>query len=129
MNRIKDIIQHAKWAIQKRKRGWSDLELWNLETTFAEYIVPRLKQFRDMTIGYPGQLDSIESWKAIIDEMIFGFEFYLKQSDEYEKRVFSKKLVRTKEENDLAMASFETDVQRAQRGRELFGKWFEHLWW
>lgn len=127
--KIKDWIFDIKMWWQRKTRGWADVDIWNFETTAAEWILPRLKAFRDNTIAHPGDLNSIEDWYAILDEMIFGFEFYLKQFEEYNKRCFMKRGSCSEEEYKILVAEFETDCDRATRGRELFGKWFKGLWW
>lgn len=129
MNRITDIMFNIKMWWQRKTRGWADTDIWNLETTAAEWILPRLKALRENTIGYPTELESFESWEAILDEMIFGFEFYLKEGEEYDRRCFSVKKKVSEEEFKIRLAEYETDRDRAQRGRELFGKWFGSLWW
>ena len=40
--------KHTKWNIQKLFRGYSDCDLWGLDSHLAEIIVKRLKAFRKM---------------------------------------------------------------------------------
>ena len=61
---------------QRRTRGWSDDELWDLDTRFAAWLLPRLKAFaagpaRD---AHPGCLPSVEEWQGVLGEMVEGFE-------------------------------------------------------
>lgn len=127
MNRIKVIIEDLKFDIkmwwQRKTRGWSDLELWNLDDTVSKWIVPRLKAFRANTIGYPPDIEFID-WQIEIGEMIFGFEF--NDSEWYEKNVFP---IKDPVEKEAKMERYRGLCKRAENGRILFAKRFNHLWW
>ena len=64
-----------KW--QKLIRGYSDEELWNLDSTFCKWMIPRLKTFKEKTCGFPVDLNNIDEWKEIIQKMIDAFELYI----------------------------------------------------
>lgn len=127
MNRIKMIIEDLKFDIkmwwQRKTRGWSDLELWNLDDTVSKWIVPRLKAFRANTIGYPPDIEFID-WQIEIGEMIFGFEF--NDSEWYEKNVFP---IKDPAEKEAKMERYKVLCKRAENGRILFAKRFNNLWW
>lgn len=121
--KVENIMNSLRWWFQKKRRGYSDLELWNLDDTIAKWIVPRLKAFRDTTQAYPANLESFEQWQEMLGEMIFGFEF---SSDEwYRDNVFQC----SKESLEEKMAEFDSLVQRAENGRVLFAKHFNGIWW
>lgn len=89
------------WCIssyQKFRYGVSNEECWNLSNNFAQYILPRLKHFRNMNrMGIPGNMfvkhhninmflkhhsindteenEAAKKWNAILDEMIWTFEY------------------------------------------------------
>ena len=49
-------------------------ELWNLDITLAEYILPRLIAFRKMKrTGVPMNFKSIKEWNKELDKMIYAF--------------------------------------------------------
>jgi len=60
---------------QRLERGFDDSELWNLDMTFVEFMLPRIKRFREVHCGYPGRLTD-KKWNKILDEIIKGFELY-----------------------------------------------------
>jgi len=110
-------IQLNKWYLVKRSvrffsqrlfRGFDDSETWNLDTRFAEHVLPRLKRFKQLKNGYPHNLTS-EQWDIILDQMIFSFEW---AASDYVERA----------------EDMET-YQRVQEGLDLFGKWYQNLWW
>jgi hypothetical protein len=68
--------RNVRFWWQRRTRGWSDDELWNLDVTFANFILPRLKQFRKEYGDdcHPDGFKSVTEWNGVLDEMIEGFE-------------------------------------------------------
>lgn len=64
------------WKQQRLTRGFDDTELWNLDGTILQFIIPRLKAFKESVHGYPGNYDSFEQWKHDLDEMIWAMEYY-----------------------------------------------------
>lgn len=120
---LKDKLRDLKWWFQKKRRGWSDKEIWNLDNTIVEWLVPRLKEFKKITQGYPGNLESFEQWQDILDEMIFGFEW--KDNEWYAENVFGLQ----EEEKNEKMKEFKDLMKRAEEGRILFAKYFCGLWW
>ena len=65
----------------KKKMGLSKIqnsELRNLDYTIIEFILPRLKKFKEININsYPNECGNIENWHKIIDKMIWSFQFAL----------------------------------------------------
>ena len=90
-----DDSRQEEWATQRASRGFDNTELWNLDSTIAKFILPRLVAFRTRAevVGYPGQYSSAEEWQAIMDEMIFAFGFiagdakFDTHSDEIDARI------------------------------------------
>lgn len=102
-----------KFWWQRRIRGYDDSDIWNLDKTLSEYILPRLKAFVP-TSGYPGILkhthgDMAEQvWESYLSDMIYAFECNLQ------------------EWNYDVNSSF--DYDRINRGFELFGRYYQFLW-
>lgn len=96
-----------KFRKQYRERGWTDADTWSLDYTFAQWITPRLKRFKEITPGIPNDLTEAE-WDAILQGMIDGFELMGSQAN------FSG----TKEES-----------KKIEKAVKLFGKWVFCLWW
>ena len=63
----------------RNKKGLSKIknsELWNLDSTIINFILPRLKKFIIVNKeSYPESCGSIENWHKIIEKMIWSFEF------------------------------------------------------
>jgi hypothetical protein len=101
---------------QLKKEGFCDSETWALYACVAEFILPRLQRFKEVTIAYPMGLTP-EKWEAMIDEMIFAFDWTLN-----EEELHGKYSNLTKEEKDA-------NWKRYENGMRLFGEWFRALWW
>ena len=85
---------------QRIERGFDDTELWNLDTTILKFVLPRLKRFRECTIGYPPEFESLEAWTDCLDKMIDNID----------------KIIKSEKDADY-------------EGFELFKKYFFNLWW
>lgn len=66
---------------QIKQRGWDDTELWSLYTTIAKFTLPRLRRFKEITVGCPTSIPDIEQWKFILECMIKAFEFLSEEKD------------------------------------------------
>lgn len=67
-----------RYAKQLLKRGFDDSETWDLGLSMAEWMIPRLKRFKKLNVGYPGRFakykDGYEKWNKIIDEILWMLE-------------------------------------------------------
>jgi hypothetical protein len=97
------------WKQQRETRGFDDTELWNLDTTIAKFIYPRLIAYKAMgQNSYPGKLESVEQWNKVLDKMIFSFHFL---------------------SGDEKFQSFEEDEwTNVDEGLALFAEHFGSLW-
>lgn len=87
--------------MQRRKRGWDDRDIWSLDVTFAEWVVPRLKRLKEAKRGVPVYFlpkpknpdgytytdeehkRGVAKYNKMLDEMIEGFELYAREQDCY----------------------------------------------
>jgi hypothetical protein len=88
-------------------------ELYDLDFTIAKFVLPRLKEFKRINCGHPGNLTSKE-WKSILQKMIWSFQ--QKVND-----VIAPP-------HDLTEAQRKLWLKRYSEGFKLFGKYFCHLW-
>jgi len=110
MDYIKRKIKHILFFI---KNGYSIRELWSLDYTLAEYILPRLIQFKENNnMSYPCAFKDSEEWHKVIDEMIWSFDFIVNDRD-----------LECKGGKDIIKS-----YKKVQKGLNLFGKHFMHLW-
>ena len=48
---IKTIKRDIKYWFQRRIRGWSDDETWNLDYEFIKWVNSRFKKYKEKAIG------------------------------------------------------------------------------
>jgi len=107
---------YKKHLKQLKTQGFSDTELWCLNMCIAKFILPRLKRFKTVTIGYPATL-SEKKWQIVLDKMIFSFEWVVTETtmtEEYMKLSDKKKKLNWKKYDE---------------GIKLFSQYFLSLWW
>lgn len=107
----------------KKKLKVKNRELWNLDYTIAEWIIPRLKQFKKINIGYPGRppMDTPEKWDAAIDKMILSFEMVKKDPIDVYHEEFHSDYDQFKKKSDEYMKTI-------QEGLHLFAEYYLDLW-
>jgi hypothetical protein len=103
-------MRAIRFFFQRRIRGWDDSETWNLDYTIANFIVTRLKRYKELNNGIPPDLNE-QQWDDILDKMIASFELRC-----YDYR------------EDFENASEEREAIITE-GLNLFSKHFEDLWW
>jgi len=142
--RLYDFCCNIKYSIiatyQILRYGVSNRECWNLSDTFTNFILPRLKHYKKMDrAGFPCELTK-EEWEAILDEIIWTFE-YMKEPDiynpipehwHYEPETLANYLAREKtpEEKqankDYIAKANELD-ERMKKGMKLFADYYHNL--
>ena len=86
-------------------------DLYNLDKTLAEYILPRVKRFREINKeSYPADLKDMKAWNKILDQIIFSFQYSLKESIEADEKIREK------------------NQRKYKKGMKLFAEYFEDLW-
>lgn len=110
----KDPERLEKWKSQRDERGFDDTELWNLDLTIANFILPRLKVFREQTNGYPSKFNAMEEWTKILDEIIEGLELYKDKFDWDMKN----------DQNILNLYN-----AKCKKAFKLLGEYAQDLWW
>lgn len=103
--------RYKKYKNQLNKRSFSNTELWNLDFTIAAFVLPRLKEFRDNLMSYPSIFKNIEEWRAVLDKIIYSFE-YTCFDLEFEGTEIEQK----------------ENYKRYEDGLKLFGEYFSGLW-
>lgn len=129
--------QRKKW-LKKHGKYVPYSDLWSLDVTIANFVLPRLKKFKKRNISYPGieEMDTPEKWDEALDKMILAFEYVIhefdwwidnpkydyldaesKYDDEYVTKIKNSYLAEDKRREAVI-----------SEGLQLFTKWFRHLW-
>lgn len=104
-------------------------DTWSMDHTLAPIILPMLKQLKETSHGYPGNLTE-DKWNNILDEMIWAFEQKMKDHWEGEYYRFEDDPSATLGckivwQDDKGR---EAHQERMTNGFKLFGIYFENLW-
>lgn len=105
----KEDKRERSYAKQRIKRGFDDSELWSLDCTIAQFILPRLIEFKKQTEGYPAHMAGESEWHENLEKMILAF-----------KLVVDGKLIVT-HETSIRFKKFD-------EGISLFKDHFLNLW-
>lgn len=103
------------------KKKIKSKELWNLDITIIEWLVPRLKAFKEQTDGYPGNI-TWDEWMSILDSIIKGLEAYNADRDWDEN-------LSTEENLELDKEYYIQKTTEFRRAMGLLTKYFGSLWW
>ena len=112
--KIRGFITNIKWFFQRGRKGYCDIDVWNVDIWFCKVMKRILVEFNKNNMGIFNQLydeygteEGIKKQKEIIDKMI-----YLLDEMNFEKQDDLFKLEECKDEFF-----------------ELFSKYFYELWW
>ena len=71
-------VKNLKWRIQRFKRGYADVDVWDIDCWFMNIIPKMLKQLRDTTHSAPMLIDEgandenrFRIWNGILNKMIY----------------------------------------------------------
>lgn len=111
---VEDAKRKEKFRKQRLRRGFDDSELWNLDLTFAKFMLPRLKEYRKKNCSYPAKLNNIDEWNKILDEIIEGLQLLTKHFD-WEL---------SSDQNTVNGNNLKVDI-----ALNHLAKYFRDLWW
>lgn len=124
---------------QKKIRNIKYKDIYNLDSTIARFILPRLKFFKKKTHTSPVDI-TLEEWKDILDKMILAFELILDTSEpdfgEHKCHIekVNDKLSKLVEDfgstfDSEAYTKWHENKQKTiDEGLKLFAKHFQNLW-
>ncbi|MFW9998091.1 MAG: hypothetical protein ACFFD4_38975 [Candidatus Odinarchaeota archaeon] len=124
---------------QRRKRGFDDLEVGDLDRAIIDFTLPRLKRYRETDIGFPPEFhedplgdfkrseeeakrlddEAAKAWDETLQKMIRAFELWLEHGG-----LFGH----VDEEADKFVEDKELEAE-FKEGWELFCKYFFALWY
>lgn len=106
-----------KFNYHNIRYGFSPHETWDLRSTFAKFLIPRLKYFKEHLHGHPGNI-TYDEWLIILDKIILAFELHQRLDNDDE---FELSLIKNKEENIKIN-------NQIQEGFNLFSEYYFNLW-
>ena len=110
-----------KKALKKTGKYVNPKEVWNLDYTISEWIVPRLKLFKERKHSYPCNLTS-EEWDVILDKIILAFELGGQDPLDLYDDIFWKDM------NKYNKKVEEDYIAKINEGLDLFKEYYLDLW-
>lgn len=129
----------TKYFLQRLFRGYDDLDKWNVAWYIARKSIPVLKEMRNSFVGTSikwhredrfGNIEELtkdeafaneepealseDEWRAILDDIIFSFQFILDE-DDYDGEIFNEEIYNKRH-------------ARYKRGLRLFSIYYGNLW-
>lgn len=103
-----------KKQLKRLKTYVNPNETWNLDITFAKFVLPRMREFRRYVKGYPDfEFSSMSEWYEAIDKMITAFQLIAD----------GKRFLFVPEDECRKM------YKEIDEGLDLFREYYFHLWW
>lgn len=126
-NLIDDFWYNFRTKCQRFKRGYSYVDVWDIDKWFIAMMKPMLIHLRTHGNSFPMEFNDRDEWCAILDEMINCLEFM----DEYKVNCFFGFCdiddYKRKTREDYQRIG-ETMMENKNRFFELFGMYFYNLW-
>lgn len=117
---IRRFFRSFKYAYQRATRGYSDMDLWDLDYFYLTLFYTSLKDFRLHFTGYPGDMKDEHEWEDYLQKM----EEYFYNADEMnaEKIHFSDDIVKD------TMARDKYCQEQLEAGMKMLTERFFGLW-
>ena len=127
-----DKCRERRYIRQLQRRGWSNMDVWGLNTHLANYMLPMFKLLFTNPSGYPCNLKSRKQWQAIGKKIIWSLERHAKDDffDLAEAATGYRPM--SKPENPALRKAWMLKTKRiyaqADEGMYLFAKYFGNFW-
>ena len=116
---IKSVKRDIKYWFQRRTRGWSDDETWNLDYEFIKWVNSRFKKYKEKAIG-------------IVDLEYYKFKYKRK---EYTQLQLIDRVIELTDEmlTDEYWGLIYTDAERLEKIKDevfdIFKLIYGVMWW
>lgn len=140
---VRGIPQGIRFVYQRQTRGYSDNELWGLNSSITKYVYPRIKEFArwqgEHGVGTPMEFEhNPAEWLNVLNKMTRAFhllaaEDYLFGLDPDEENPFAyRKNFNTDDEYHAGLqlwrARHAEHEKEIEEGLTLFTKYYRGLW-
>lgn len=135
---FKDICMNIKFFIQRGRRGYADIDIWDISYWFERTFIPMLKELKDIKHGYPMTFKNEEEWDKELDKMIYYFtemsEDECSQKNQYSENFnklwfsdnIDKDLQKKYLDREKEICEYREDMKN--KGFELLSKYYWNLW-
>ena len=115
---------------QRRTRGFDEPELWGLNSNIVDFLLPRLRAFREESPVVP-----VSAWRAVGAEDLGWSKEELQRFEgparEHWETILDKIIgaLEIYQERDGLLMDTDGSQQKFDEGWELFHEHFHQLWW
>lgn len=129
-NQVKTLPKETKWFFQRGYRGYADCDVWSMDGYLTDIIPAMIRRLMTYKNSYPPEFQNIEEWLQILDEIASGFELMKAWEEDYAAVLGDSTYVNFK--NPVWKAKLEAKekevYEKFEKAKELFCKWYGHLW-
>lgn len=149
------ILRDIKHIYQKIRYGYSGRDLWSLDHTITDFVLPRLISFRNgggnsyldgpsgspLLEGYTEEQhdEMYEEWLRILDKMILAFEYHKLDMEDVESGIDADQLFVDEPDGRVTLPNqdekweeYKKEAERRDKvmeeGFALFAKYYRNLW-
>ena len=150
------IRRRIKHIYQKIRYGFSGRDLWSLDHTITDFVLPRLISFRNgggnsssdgpsgspLLEGYTEEQhdEMYEEWLRILDKMILAFEYHKLDMNDVDSGIDTDRLfvdepggkVHFQHDDEEKWEEYKLEAERRDKvmkeGFALFAKYYRNLW-
>ena len=109
---------------QRAKRGYSDLDIWDIHSWFVHTLRPMLEEIIGHLETHPKEL-TMEEWRAVLEEMVHLLNIMDIDDNTTARKVLGVAM------DDYSKESYKKIADEQERARarffELFYKWYWDL--
>ncbi len=131
--KLNDIKHEIRWFFQRGRKGYSDRDLWELDTWFATTFSRMLMEFSEKTDSYPPGFGAPDQDKYI-DKSVSSQAIAL--DEDGDKYLLAWKFAVKEAAEQFASSvdySYKTPTEELKENRdkafEFIRKYFYNLWW
>ena len=127
--RLRTWDRRIRFFWQRHTRGFDDSETWDLDYTFVQWLLPRLKRFSEVVCCYPGtkEYPTFESWETELKHRVEQLELIVEYFfTEYDFPDISWTTLDNPNKGAVSMDAFDKCYEDFMK---WFVEWHRHLWW
>lgn len=73
---LKQFFRDIKWGFQRFKRGYCDMDWWNIDAWFFRNLEGLLSNLAKYSISYPADCESHEAWVKELNSIIVKLHLF-----------------------------------------------------
>lgn len=109
----------------QKKIGFRYEETWNLNTTLAAYMLPRVLWLKNHTHSFPVSFNNINEWKDVLNHICWSLYQTLTSEAEYKITLNNEEEEKTGKPKSILLRQVYEEIRE---GYQKLGEYFPDLW-